>query len=64
MLLEEYNETQVMELFKEEGREEGELNMLVNLAGKKLITIEQAAKEAGMSMDEFLQKMTVAKLNS
>ena len=68
MLLEEYNETEVMELFKEEGREEGreegEFNMLVNLAGKKMITIEQAAKEAGMSMDEFLQKMTVIKNNS
>ena len=64
MLLEEYNETEVMELFKEEGREEGEFNMLVNLAGKKMITIEQAAKEAGMSVDEFLQKMTVIKNNS
>ena len=80
MLLEEYNETQVMELFKEEGREEGrvegraegrekgreegEFNMLVNLAGKKLITIEQAAKEAGMSVDEFLQKMTIVKQNN
>ena len=71
MLLEEYNETEVMELFKEEGRlegreegrEEGEFNMLVNLAGKKMITIEQAAKEAGMSMDEFLQKMTLIKNN-
>ena len=67
MLLEEYNETEVMELFKEEGREEGreegEFNMLVNLAGKKMITIEQAAKEAGISVDEFLQKMTVIKNN-
>ena len=72
MLLEEYNETEVMELFKEEGRvegreeglelgrEEGELNMLVNLAGKKLISIEQAAEEAGMSVDEFIEKMKVA----
>ena len=80
MLLEEYNETEVMELFREEGREEGigigrgigreegigigreegELNMLLNLAGKKLITIEQAAEEAGMSVNEFIEKMKVA----
>ena len=40
MLLEEYNETEVMELFKEEGRieghEEGQILTLVRLARKKI----------------------------
>ena len=72
MLLEEYNETEVMELFKEEGRiegriegreegrEEGQIMTLVGLARKKYITIEQAAEEAGMSVEEFLEKMKFA----
>ena len=76
MLLEEYNETEVMELFKEEGRvegriegriegreegrEEGQIMTLVGLARKKYITIEQAAEEAGMSVEEFLEKMKLA----
>ena len=46
---------------KEEGREEGQLLMLANLAEKKIITIEQAAKEAGMSVNEFLEKMTISR---
>ena len=45
---------------REEGREEGQLLTLVNLAEKKTITIEQAAEEAGMSVDEFLVKMSIA----
>ena len=64
MLLAEYNEVETMELFKEEGRleglEEGQFRMLVNLAGKKVISLEQAAKEAGMTVEEFLEKMKVA----
>ncbi|MBQ6503100.1 MAG: hypothetical protein IJI57_04205 [Flexilinea sp.] len=43
----------------EQGFEQGELLMLVNLAEKKTITIEQAAEEAGMSVDEFLEKMRI-----
>ena len=45
---------------REEGRMQGQFQMLANLAGKKVITIEQAADEAGMSVDEFLEKMKVA----
>ena len=60
MLLEEYNETEVMELFKEEGREEGRFEMLSDLAEKKIITIEQAAAEAGITVAEFVEKMRVA----
>ena len=59
MLLEEYNEAETMELFREEGREEGQFSTLVNLTNKKIITIEQAAAEAGMSVDEFLEKMRI-----
>ena len=53
-----------MELFKEEGRiegrEEGQIMTLVGLARKKYITIEQAAEEAGKSVEEFLGKMKPA----
>ena len=44
----------------EQGIEQGQLQTLVGLAKKKYITIEQAAEEAGMSVDEFLDKMRVA----
>ena len=68
MLLAEYNEVETMELFKEEGRQEGyqegrqegQFQMLTDLAGEKIITIEQAAAKAGMSVEEFLDKMKVA----
>ena len=60
MLLEEYNETEVMELFKEEGRIEGQILTPVGLARKNYITIEQAAEEAGISVEEFLEKMKLA----
>lgn len=63
MCITEYDETWTMQLIKEEGIEEGidigQMKTLVDLAGKKLITVEQAANEAHMSVDEFLEKMTV-----
>ncbi|MBQ4513937.1 MAG: hypothetical protein II969_13160 [Anaerolineaceae bacterium] len=40
-----------------DGKEAGQLQALVNLAQKRFITIEQAAEEAGMKVDEFLEKM-------
>ena len=84
MLLEEYNETEVMELFKEEGREEGRIEgreegraegreegriegreeernfifkSLVSGCQSGSIKIDFAAQLAGMSVEEFLEKM-------
>ena len=71
MCITEYDETKTMNMFREEGREEGrvegreegreegQIQTLVSLAGKKIITVEQAAEEAGMTVDEFLEKMRV-----
>ena len=74
MLLEEYNETQIMELFREEGREEGRMEgreegreegrveILTNIFNSQkngIITLEQAAAIAGMTVDEFQEKMRV-----
>ena len=62
MLLEEYNETELMELFKEEGREEGReeerksiLKSLINGYMSGSIELSFAAQLAGMSPKEFLQ---------
>ena len=41
----------------EEKREEGALEMLVALVKKGLLTIEQAAEEMEMTIDEFQEKM-------
>ena len=64
MLLEEYNETEVMELFKEEGRAEGReeernfiFKSLVSGCQSGSIKIDFAAQLAGMSVEEFLEKM-------
>lgn len=43
----------------EQGIEQGQFQTLVNLTEKRYITIEQAAEEAGMSVEEFLEKMKV-----
>ena len=83
MCITEYDEVKTMNMFREEGREEGynegradgynsgrtdgynsgrtdgQLQSLVSLAEKRYITIEQAAEEAGMSVEEFLGKMKV-----
>ena len=65
MCITEYDEVKTMNMFREEGREEGynegredgQLQALVNLAEKRYITIEQAAEVAGMTVKEFLEKM-------
>ncbi len=53
MLLTEYDEVATMELFKEEGRTEGALGMLVNLVKKGRMTPAEAAEEASMTVAEF-----------
>ena len=80
MCITEYDEVKTMNMFREEGREEGynegredgynsgkedgreegQLQTLVSLAEKRYITIEHAAEEAGMKVEEFLAKMKLA----
>lgn len=80
MCITEYDEVKTMNMFREEGREEGynegradgynsgradgreegQLQSLISLAEKRYITIEQAAEEAGMTVEEFLEKMKLA----
>ena len=49
-LVEEYGERQ-----KAEGKTEGTLETLVSLVKKKLLTYDEAAKEANMSKSEFMK---------
>lgn len=41
----------------DQGIDQGQFRTLVNLTEKRYITVEQAAEEAGMTVDEFLEKM-------
>ena len=63
MLLTEYNETETMELFREEGRAEGRLEgfleALVVMAKEGLLPVSLAASRAGLSEEEFKKKMSV-----
>jgi Xaa-Pro aminopeptidase len=53
MLLTEYDEVATMELFREEGRAEGTLKTLVALVKNGLLSPENAAKQADMTLAEF-----------
>ena len=65
MLLTEYNEAEQMKLFKEDGRREGRaegraegiMETLISLVKKGLLTIRDAADQAGISETAFKQKM-------
>ena len=61
MLLTEYNEAAAMELFREdgirEGMQKGILQILTRLVKEDAISFEKAAKEAGMTTDEFAEEM-------
>ena len=61
MLLTEYNEAAAMELFREdgirEGMQKGILQILTRLVKEDAISLEKAAKEAGMTTDEFAEEM-------
>ena len=57
MLLTEYNEAEQMELFKEDGRREGIIETLISLVKKGLLTINDAADQAGITETAFEQKM-------
>ena len=45
-----------MELFREEGRVEGAIKMLCGLVKDHILTTDQAAGRAGMTVDEFKKK--------
>ena len=53
MLLTEYDEVQAMELFREEGREEGVLETLAALVRDQVLTVHQAAERARLDEAEF-----------
>ena len=65
MLLTEYNEAEVHELFKEEGREEGRkegreegrILTMIDLVSEKLISISEAARRLNLSDQEFMNYM-------
>ena len=42
----------------EQGIEEGRIELLVDLANDKVITVEEAASKAGMSVEEFKSRLT------
>lgn len=60
MMLMEYNEAETMNLFKQDGFREGEqkgiMRTLVDLVKKGLLSVKDAAAQAGISVDAF-QKM-------
>ena len=66
MLLTEYNETETMELFREEGRAEGRLEgraegyleAMVILAKEGLLPVSLAASLTGMSEEAFTRKLS------
>ena len=69
MLLTEYNEAEQMELFKEDGRREGRkegrkegraegiIETLISLVKKGLLSVKDAADQAGITEAAFEQKM-------
>ena len=69
MMLTEYDEAETMNMFKEEGRQEGmqqgvqqgvqqgTYNTLVALVKKNLLSIKDAANQAGISEEAFRKKM-------
>ena len=76
MCITEYDEVRTMNMFKEEGIEEGRIEgreegriegreeMFVNIMNSQkngIITIEQAAAIAGMTVEEYLEKMTIVR---
>ena len=53
MCLFEYDEKKAMAAQREEGREEERVRLLVKFVKNGILTIEQAANEAGITVEEF-----------
>ena len=58
MMLTEYNEAETMNLFREEGKEEGVLSTLVALVKDNILSVSDAAKRAGMTEAAFRKQMS------
>ena len=62
MLLKEYDEAKAMALFKEDGRREGMregvLSTLIDLVHDGVLSVEDAASRAGVSVEEFAAMLT------
>ena len=58
MFLTEYNEEKVMEKERQEGKAEGIIETLISLVKKGLLSIKDAADQAGITETAFEQKMT------
>ena len=57
MCITEYDEAQTMAMFKEEGRIEGRMELLFDFVQRKIISVEEAAKQANLTVDDFNRKM-------
>lgn len=57
MTLTEFNEAEFVANRRAEGRAEGILITLVDLVGKGLLAVKDAAEQAGMTVEEFQQKL-------
>ncbi len=56
----EYEAKTILNKGKAEGRAEGVLTTLTELVQKGLLDIKDAAEQAGMTVEEFKRKSTVA----
>ncbi len=56
MLLTDYNQEVYDANRREEGREEGELLTLFKLAHKGLLSVDDAAREAGLTVEDFKER--------
>lgn len=53
MCITEYNELQTMQMFREEGREEGQIELLKKMIRSGDMSVEKAAAYVGMTAEEF-----------
>ena len=65
MCITEYDEAQTMAMFKEEGRAEGRaegrMELLFDFVQRKIISVEEAAKQANLTVEDFNRKMEVCR---
>ncbi len=57
MCITEYDEAQTMAMFKEEGRMEGRMELLFDFVQRKIISVEEAAKQANLTVEDFNLKL-------
>ena len=64
MLLTEYNEAEQMELFKEDGRREGIIETPISLVKDGILSIKDAADQAGITETAFEQMMAAKEMGT